>query len=336
MAPTVRSASRERPEAAASPRPAAVTTPPKTAPPPPSTIDAASLAFRTRMRRGSWVNVVMTLRWLHSPVNIRIATTGRRITSPTAKRRGSSRRSDRSSLGRGPAPASAQRSTGLRERGATGQRGYRWPWPTRPGRAVRTGWVLGPTVPRRCRGFGGRWTWSCCSLLRRSRLGGGEREEQLLQPVCLGLTQLGEQHLVVAGDAREHLGRDPTTGDVHGERISRPGDEVDPRSLERRGQCTGVGAAHEDRGAGKQIVQPTGGHHGPAGDDDEMISGGLYLVEQMTRQQHRAATVGEVAQERSHPGDALGIEPVRRFIEDQRPRIPDEGLGDAEALAHAQ
>src|SRR5205823_13252835 len=67
-----------------------------------------------------------------------------------------------------------------------------------------------------------------------------------------------------------------------------------------------------------------------------MIGGGLHLVEQVTRQQHRAAMGGEVAQERSHPGDALGIEPVRRFIEDQRPRFTDEGLGDAEALAHAK
>ena len=69
---------------------------------------------------------------------------------------------------------------------------------------------------------------------------------------------------MVAGDARQHLGRDPTTGHVHGERIIRPGDEVDSRSLERRGKCTGVGAAHEDRGAGEQIVQPTGGYHGTA------------------------------------------------------------------------
>ena len=46
--------------------------------------------------------------------------------------------------------------------------------------------------------------------------------------------------------------------------------------------------------------------------------------------------VGEVTQQRSHPGDALGIEPVRRFIEDQRLWFTDEGLGDAEALAHAK
>ena len=146
------------------------------------------------------------------------------------------------------------------------------------------------------------------------RLGGGEREEQLLQPVCLGPTQLGEQHLVVAGDARHHLSRDPPTGDVHGEHIIRPGDVVDPRSLERGGQCNGVGAAHEDRGAGKQIVQPTGGHHGAVGDDDEMISGGLHLVEQMTRQ-HNGAAMGSPY---LHEDAVFGVRPslVRKFVPD--------------------
>ena len=221
MAPTLRFASRARPDAAASPRPAAVTTPPKTAAPPPNINDTASLAFRTRMRRGSWVNVVMMLRWLHSPVNIRIATTGRRITRDGGNlevarvgliepRRGEDRHQhhpDGRQRQESEEPAAARVSVA---------------WPTRPARAVRTGSVLGPTVPRRCRGFRGRVTWSCCSLLGRSRLRGGEREEQLFQPVCLGLAQLGQQHLVVVGDARHHLGRDPTTGDVHGEHISGP------------------------------------------------------------------------------------------------------------------
>src|SRR4051794_34613420 len=35
------------------------------------------LALMTRMRRGSWVKGGKTVRWLHSLVNIRIATTGK-------------------------------------------------------------------------------------------------------------------------------------------------------------------------------------------------------------------------------------------------------------------
>ena len=65
-----------------------------------------------------------------------------------------------------------------------------------------------------------------------------------------------------------------------------------------------------------------------------MIGGGLHLVEQVTRQQHRAAMVGEVAEERSHPGDALGIEPVRRFIEDQAPPVHTARALLAEADDH--
>ena len=61
-APAVRFASTARPEAAATPRPAAVTTAPYTAAPPPSRNAAASLALMTRTRRGSWVNVVSTVR----------------------------------------------------------------------------------------------------------------------------------------------------------------------------------------------------------------------------------------------------------------------------------
>ena len=166
-------------------------------------------------------------------------------------------------------------------------------------------------------------------LLGRSRLGGGEREEQLFQPVCLGRTQLGEQHLVVAGDARHHLGRDPTTGDVHGEHIIRPGDVVDPRSWSAAASAAGSGLRTRIVELASRSSSRPAATTAPLEMTTRMIGGGLHLVEQVTRQQHRAAMVGEVAQERSHPGDALGIEPVRRFVEDQRPRFTDEGLGDA-------
>src|SRR3954468_13279617 len=107
-------------------------------------------------------------------------------------------------------------------------------------------------MSRRNRGVARRVTWSCCSLLVRSRLGGGEREEQLFQPGCLRLTQLGEEHLVVARDARVVLCLPPVSGGVYGYRITGAGFVVDPRKLQSRGKCLGVGAAHEDRGACEQ------------------------------------------------------------------------------------
>ena len=67
-----------------------------------------------------------------------------------------------------------------------------------------------------------------------------------------------------------------------------------------------------------------------------MVDGGLHLVQQVTGQQHRPAPVGEVAQQPAHPGDALGIQPVRRFVQDEHLRLTDERLGDAEPLPHAE
>jgi hypothetical protein len=41
--------------------------------------ETETLAWTTRSRRGSWVKVVRAVRWLHSLVSSRIATTGRRM-----------------------------------------------------------------------------------------------------------------------------------------------------------------------------------------------------------------------------------------------------------------
>ena len=73
-----------RPEAAATPRPAAVTSPPNTAAPAASSSETVILAVMTRIRRGSWVNVVRAVRWLHSLVSVRIDTTGSRMLRATA------------------------------------------------------------------------------------------------------------------------------------------------------------------------------------------------------------------------------------------------------------
>ena len=38
----------------------------------------------------------------------------------------------------------------------------------------------------------------------------------------------------------------------------------------------------------------------------------------------------------AHPGDALGVQPVRRLVEDQHRRLAHQGVRDAEPLAHAE
>ncbi len=67
-----------------------------------------------------------------------------------------------------------------------------------------------------------------------------------------------------------------------------------------------------------------------------MVDGGLHFVEQVAGQQHRPATVGEVTQQPAHPGNALGIQPVRGLVQDQHLRLAHERLRDPEPLPHPE
>ena len=69
--------------------------------------------------------------------------------------------------------------------------------------------------------------------------------------------------------------------------------------------------------------------------DDRVVDGLCHLGQQVGRDEHRAALAGEVAHEVAQPGDALGIEPVGRLVEDEDVGVPDEGGGQLQALAHA-
>jgi hypothetical protein len=59
-------------------------------------------------------------------------------------------------------------------------------------------------------------------------------------------------------------------------------------------------------------------------------------VQQVRREQHGAAAVGEVAQQPAHPAHSLGVEAVGRLVEDQDLGVAEERVRQAEALAHAQ
>ncbi len=67
-----------------------------------------------------------------------------------------------------------------------------------------------------------------------------------------------------------------------------------------------------------------------------MVDGGLHFVEQVAGQQYCPAMVGEVAEERSHPGDALGVQSVRGLVQDEHLRLAYERLRDAEPLPHPE
>src|SRR5665809_167690 len=70
------------------------------------------------------------------------------------------------------------------------------------------------------------------------------------------------------------------------------------------------------------------------GDDDQAVDGGLHLTEQVAREQHGTAAVGEVTEQDAHPGDAVGIETVGGLVEDQRPGLADQRLADAEPVSY--
>jgi hypothetical protein len=59
-------------------------------------------------------------------------------------------------------------------------------------------------------------------------------------------------------------------------------------------------------------------------------------MEPVTGQEHGPAPVGEVPQQPAHPGDALGVQAVRRLVQDQRLGPTDECLRDPEALPHPE
>src|SRR5690606_36033190 len=62
----------------------------------------------------------------------------------------------------------------------------------------------------------------------------------------------------------------------------------------------------------------------------------LDLTQEVGGQQHGAARVGEGPQHRAHPADAGRVEPVGRLVEDEHLRLAEEGVGQAQPLAHPQ
>ena len=61
-----------------------------------------------------------------------------------------------------------------------------------------------------------------------------------------------------------------------------------------------------------------------------------HLAHQVAGDQHRAALVGERAQQLADPPDAFGVEPVDRLVEEEGAGVAEQRGGDAEALAHPE
>ena len=71
---------------------------------------------------------------------------------------------------------------------------------------------------------------------------------------------------------------------------------------------------------------------------DADVGGGLFdLAQQVAGQQHRRPGPGrQVTEKAAHVGDAVGVQPIGRLVEDQHRRGPQHGPGQPQPLTHAQ
>ena len=95
------------------------------------------------------------------------------------------------------------------------------------------------------------------------------------------------------------------------------------RASSRPGESRGIRRADEHRVARRrphQLGDRSGRDQPAAADDDELLGGQRHLAHQVRGHEHGPALGGELPQQRADPDDALGVEPVDRFVEQQRRR----------------
>ena len=87
---------------------------------------------------------------------------------------------------------------------------------------------------------------------------------------------------------------------------------------------------------GDEVRHRAVGQHPAAADDHEVVGGQRHLGHEVAGDEHRPALGGQAAGEVADPADALGVQAVDRLVEDDDPRVAEQGDGDAEPLAHAE
>ena len=113
----------------------------------------------------------------------------------------------------------------------------------------------------------------------------------------------------------------------------------DAGALEGPGQGGGAGAgdAHDVGGdGGDDLVDGAGGEDAAAADDNEVVGGLGHLAHEVGGDEDGAALAGQAPAGLADPLDALGVQAVDGLVEDEDPRVAQQGGGDAQALAHAQ
>jgi hypothetical protein len=67
-----------------------------------------------------------------------------------------------------------------------------------------------------------------------------------------------------------------------------------------------------------------------------VVGGERHLAHQVRRDEDRAALGREALQQRAHPVNPLGVEPVDRLVEHDGRRVAEQCGGDSEPLPHPQ
>ena len=100
----------------------------------------------------------------------------------------------------------------------------------------------------------------------------------------------------------------------------------------------GLGAAHAHRAAdaARQLGERRLDDQLAAGDDQHVVDRLRDLGEHVARHQHRAAAGRVRADEVAQPAHALGVETVRRLVQDQQLGVAEQRRGETEPLAHAE
>src|SRR5215217_6125873 len=83
---------------------------------------------------------------------------------------------------------------------------------------------------------------------------------------------------------------------------------------------------------GRELIELCLPDEASARDDHNVVDGLCDLGEEMARHQNRSPVVGEGPKRPSQPSHTLGIEAIRRLVENQDPRMAEQRGGEPEAL----
>ncbi len=108
-----------------------------------------------------------------------------------------------------------------------------------------------------------------------------------------------------------------------------------PHVPERLKGPVGVACLEVSRGrAPGHLGNGAGPHEAPLVHDDHLVAGLLDLPEEVAREQDGRPLARETQQRLPHEDDLLGIEAVRRLVEDEQFRLAEQRLSKREPLLH--